>query len=137
MALIDTARRGALVALALSASACTLMPDRESPLPKSGPTMVDIYRGHASTAASATLSQVPPRDRLPARAVDDDTVSAQRRAVSDPLNARFDRLPNPDLVMLVFPHLASGRYPVPGYQTVFPMWETVQYALPGEVAGRR
>ena len=39
--------------------------------------------------------------------------------------------------MLVFPHLAKGRYPVPGYATVFPMYESVHYALPGEVAPRR
>lgn len=38
--------------------------------------------------------------------------------------------------MYVFPHLARGRYPVPGYVTVFPMYETVEYAMPGEVFER-
>ncbi|HET9641887.1 MAG TPA: hypothetical protein VFP68_00665, partial [Burkholderiaceae bacterium] len=42
----------------------------------------------------------------------------------------------PDLVMHVFPHLARGRYPVPGYVTVFPMYERVEYAMPGEAAPR-
>lgn len=32
-----------------------------------------------------------------------------------------------------YPHLAKGKYPVPGYVTVFPMYDTVEYALPGEV----
>lgn len=53
------------------------------------------------------------------------------------MQQRFQRLPNPDLVMYVHPHLAKGRYPVPGYLTVFPMYETVEYALPGEVSPTR
>ena len=36
--------------------------------------------------------------------------------------------------MYVFPHLAGEtRAPVPGYTTAFPMYEQVEYALPGEV----
>ena len=39
----------------------------------------------------------------------------------------------PDLVMYVFPHLAgSDPVPVPGYTTVFPLYQRVQYAMPGE-----
>jgi conjugative transfer region lipoprotein (TIGR03751 family) len=46
----------------------------------------------------------------------------------------FPRLPNPTLVMYVFPHLAGeSQAPVPGYTTTFPMYEQVEYALPGEV----
>ena len=58
--------------------------------------------------------------------------------MTDEIDNRFARLPNPDLVMYVTPHLsANGRYPVPGYSTVFPMYETVEYAMPGEVPLRR
>lgn len=35
--------------------------------------------------------------------------------------------------MVVYPHLAKGKYPVPGYVTVFPMYDQTHYALPGEV----
>jgi conjugative transfer region lipoprotein (TIGR03751 family) len=53
-----------------------------------------------------------------------------------PVHARFPRLPNPDLVMFVFPHLAGDdAVPVPGYATVFPLYERPRYALPGEVLG--
>lgn len=34
--------------------------------------------------------------------------------------------------MYVFPHLAGGIAPVPGYSTVFPFYSQTQYALPGE-----
>ncbi len=50
-----------------------------------------------------------------------------------PMQQRFARVPNPDLVMVVFPHMDKQNYPVPGYVTVFPMYEQAVYALPGEV----
>ncbi len=50
-----------------------------------------------------------------------------------PLQQRFARVPNPDLVMVVFPHMDKQNYPIPGYVTVFPMYEQAVYALPGEV----
>ena len=54
------------------------------------------------------------------------------------LETTFPRLANPTLVMYVFPHLASDeRVPVPGYVTTFPMYERVEYALPGEVSTSR
>ncbi|WP_134611809.1 TIGR03751 family conjugal transfer lipoprotein, partial [Pseudomonas aeruginosa] len=46
---------------------------------------------------------------------------------------QFQRLPNPDLVMYVYPHLAgTAPVPIPGYTTVFPLYQRVQYAMPGE-----
>lgn len=46
----------------------------------------------------------------------------------------FPRLPNPDLVMYVFPHQTQSAEPigVPGYTTVFPFYGRIQYAMPGE-----
>ena len=56
------------------------------------------------------------------------------RTAHDELDTTFPRLPNPTLVLYVFPHLAGAeRAPVPGYVTTFPMYEQVEYALPGEV----
>jgi conjugative transfer region lipoprotein (TIGR03751 family) len=136
------------LAVTLVATGCTVVAPRGSPLPRDGATMSEIYRQHVDGASpdgtgsnrssvdSATGELLSPRDRLPRRGADADTVSAERRALSEPLANRFERLPNPDLTLHVFPHLARGRYPVPGYDTVFPMYESVQYALPGEVPPR-
>lgn len=125
--------RAMLVAAALNAG-CTSLAPRESPLPHDGATMADVYRHHMNGEGAEGAGM---RDRLPLRGADEDAALEQRRAVSEPLNSRFERLPNPDLTLHVFPHLAQGRYPVPGYDTVFPMYESVQYAMPGEVAPRR
>lgn len=56
-----------------------------------------------------------------------------RTAANEATNL-FPRLPNPDLVMYVFPHLTDTLepVPVPGYTTVFPFYGRVQYAQPGE-----
>jgi conjugative transfer region lipoprotein (TIGR03751 family) len=59
------------------------------------------------------------------------------RAAHREIDALFPRLPNPTLVMYVFPHLAGADgVGVPGYATSFAMYERVHYALPGEVAPR-
>lgn len=58
------------------------------------------------------------------------------RDAATELDTIFPRLPNPTLVMYVFPHLSGHeRTPVPGYVTTFPFYEGVEYALPGEVPG--
>lgn len=55
------------------------------------------------------------------------------RTAQNEIYRQLHRLPNPDLVMYVFPHLAgTDPVPVPGYSTVFPFYQRVQYALPGE-----
>jgi len=55
------------------------------------------------------------------------------RTARNEVHRQFQRLPNPDLVMYVYPHLAgTDPVPVPGYTTVFPLNQRIQYAMPGE-----
>lgn len=55
------------------------------------------------------------------------------RTVDNELDTLFPRLANPDLVIYVYPHLATRtRAPIPGYSTVIPLYERVEYRLPGE-----
>lgn len=57
--------------------------------------------------------------------------STYTRDATNEIRNQFPRLPNPDMVLYVFPHL-NGNTPVPGYSTVFPFYTRPQYALPGE-----
>ncbi len=60
---------------------------------------------------------------------------AHTREAANEIYSQFSRLPNPDLVMYVFPHLAgNGEVPIPGYSTVFSLYSRPQYAMPGETA---
>jgi conjugative transfer region lipoprotein (TIGR03751 family) len=132
MVWIDRGRWGFVCAL-LALGGCSVVVPRSSPLPTDGPTMVQVYRNHMETQAGGASSASAVRERLPLRPVDDGGTNVPERGCTSPLEQRFARLPNPDLKLHVFPHLAKGRYPVPGYVTVFAMYEQVNYALPGEV----
>jgi len=132
-------RRAALLVLALSISACTT--EIKDLIPQDGPTMVEIYNGHLKNAGSgapandvlgAARRGAAERASQPKPALDS---VAYTRDVSNEIDNLFPTLENPTLVMHVFPHLAGDeRLPVPGYSTSFPMFERVEFALPGEVA---
>ncbi|QTQ30094.1 Integrating conjugative element lipoprotein, TIGR03751 [Aromatoleum bremense] len=108
-------------------TACSVAGPRSSPLPKEGPTMEQIYRERAGEADRERA-----REALPLRPSSEESPGPVREAAMRQIERRFARLANPDLLMVVFPHLAQGKYPVPGYVTAFPMYERVEYLLPGE-----
>ena len=60
---------------------------------------------------------------------------AYARTAANELELLFPRLPNPDIYIYVPAHLAAElRIPVPGYTTAVPLYDRVEYALPGETA---
>ena len=109
---------------------------KEAVLPQDGPSMKAIYDAHVEALGAADPLAV--RRALNGRPVGDGAIdlAGYARTAHTELETRFSRLPNPTLVMYVFPHLAgTERVPVPGYATTFPLYERVEYALPGEVPG--
>lgn len=60
-----------------------------------------------------------------------DVVDFTRTAATE-LEALFPELPNPKLTLYVFPHITASNLPVPGYTTVFRMYESAPFAMPGE-----
>ncbi|MFC4160707.1 TIGR03751 family conjugal transfer lipoprotein [Chitinimonas lacunae] len=105
-------------------------------------TMLDIWQQETGGQASGSVAARQLLDarlalRRPLTERDHQAAGADRashaRTARDEIAAQFRRLPNPDLVMYVFPHLAGSlAVPVPGYSTVFPLHARVPYALPGE-----
>ena len=128
-----------MITVVLIASAVTgCATDTEELLSHDGSTMMDVWNEQTSGSRSGQAAQ----QLLDAR-------QALRRPLTEPLvpssttpytrtaqtenHQQFHRLPNPDLVMYVFPHWAGTEsVPVPGYSTVFPLHQRVQYAMPGE-----
>jgi len=125
----------AWISLALDGCAST----KESVLPQDGPSMKAIYDAHFEGMGADDPYVL--RRELGTRPLGDDDVdlAGYSRTAHTELETIFPRLPNPTLVMYVFPHLAgSERVPVPGYATTFTLYERVEYALPGEVpSGQR
>jgi conjugative transfer region lipoprotein (TIGR03751 family) len=108
--------------------------NKDSVLPQDGQSMKQIYEEHFERIGRQRLDRV--RGEEPKRGIKagDTDLSGYLRDAQDEIRAVFPRLPNPALVMFVFPHLAGpDGVPVPGYATSFPMYESVEYALPGEV----
>lgn len=123
---------GALLA-ALSITGCST--SKDDMLPAGDGTMLDLWQNKASTRHTALdARQALRRDLSGDEAAQVRPVEeSYTRTAQSEISQQFPRLPNPDLVMYVFPHLtADGTLPVPGYSTVFPLYNRVQYALPGE-----
>ncbi len=125
----------AWISLALGGCAST----KESVLPQDGPSMKAIYDAHFEGMGADDPYVL--RRELGTRPLGDDDVdlAGYSRTAHTELETIFPRLPNPTLVMYVFPHLAGPeRVPVPGYATTFTLYERIEYALPGEVpSGQR
>ena len=100
-------------------------------LPQDGPTMKQVYEGHMSVLHP---DRKPRQNARPLPAEGIDHYAGFIREAASEITTVFPRLPNPTLVMYIFPHLSGEeRSPVPGYVTTFPFYQTLEYALPGEV----
>lgn len=105
------------------------------------PTMQELWQQGGSNGAGDDLTQrglLDTRSELRRGLTDgamvDENINYTRTA-SNEIYSQFSRLPNPDLVMYVFPHLAGADpVPIPGYSTVFTLYSRPQYAMPGESA---
>ena len=89
--------------------------------------MHEILQQHGQ-ATSVDRQSYPP---LPPLGL--DGLYGYTRTSFTELDVQFPRLPNPTIIMFVFPHLSAEQTPVPGYSTMFPLYETVHFALPGEL----
>jgi conjugative transfer region lipoprotein (TIGR03751 family) len=112
----------------------------DSLIPKGGEKITDIYDRHMKEVRAGAGPQSSPTSGSSSRPITTEGLDTRDRDTymhtsANEVDARFARLPNPDLVMYVAPHLTARGQPVPGYTTVFPMYERVEYALPGEVRG--
>lgn len=100
-------------------------------IPEPDQSMRDVY--DAQMLGPQQSGVVP--DRLAGQRsvpyTSDVDLSLYTRDARNEVEQLFPRLPNPDLLMYVKPHFA-GNLPVPGYTTVFKMYEVDHMAMPGE-----
>ncbi|MFW7269232.1 TIGR03751 family conjugal transfer lipoprotein [Gluconacetobacter sp. Hr-1-5] len=128
------------VSLLVALGGCST--SKDAVLPHGDSTMLDIWNqetdgGASSSQASRRLLDARQSLRRPVTEGDvrreQEVNSTYTRTAANEIYRQFHRLPNPDLVMYVFPHLAgTDPAPVPGYTTAFPLYQRIQYAMPGE-----
>ncbi|GLO64074.1 hypothetical protein MACH09_45820 [Vibrio sp. MACH09] len=117
-----------MMSILLTLTACSTSQDNTLPTPSTnveqvwqqqmnGPKRIDTLSGELKRPLNA---------KTLAKRQGDYTRDAWRETIN-----QFPRLPNPDIVMYVMPHRV-GNLPVPGYSTVFPLYERVHYATPAD-----
>lgn len=124
--------------LALSVLLTGCSTSKEDMLPAGDNDMMAVWSGKTTANTGSRAGQEAARATLRRTLTGSENQHRQTmnddytRTQSSEIHQQFPRLPNPDMVMYVFPHLSAGHLPVPGYSTVFPFYHQVQYALPGE-----
>ncbi|MBX8554342.1 TIGR03751 family conjugal transfer lipoprotein [Pseudomonas cichorii] len=114
---------------------CACSTDKDKLMPPGPGNMLDYWNGSTSSgngSAQRILLDARQQLRRPLQEAE-SPLTAYTRTAQNEIYSQFKRLPNPDLVLYVFPHLTgTDPAPVPGYSTVFPLYQRVQYAMPGE-----
>jgi conjugative transfer region lipoprotein (TIGR03751 family) len=94
-------------------------------IPNNEPTMAEIYETAMQQSHQYSLEQV----RSQVKNNNTCCVSSD----TDTANT-FPTLPNPQLIMYVYPHFSTqDEAPIPGYTTTFNLYEKMYYAMEGEV----
>lgn len=119
------------IAAAVLVSGCST--SKEKIFPPGDTTIHDVWNKHSDGGAKQELIDARSVLRRSINGSQINNQQAYTRTAANEIYSQFQRLPNPDLVMYVYPHLAGSEgAPVPGYSTVFPLYNKVQYAMPGE-----
>ncbi|MEF9707547.1 TIGR03751 family conjugal transfer lipoprotein [Escherichia coli] len=109
---------------------------KEELLPAGDQTMLEIWQGRSGGGSARSAAAARDTLRRPLTETEQQDAAQTDRSYSrtqeSEISQQFPRLPNPDMVMYVFPHLAEGNSPVPGYSTVFSFYSQTQYAMPDE-----
>jgi len=123
---------GALTITLVLLAACST--SAEKMFPTNGATdMREVFRAKGQASGNSALLETRSTLRRPLEEGEYEPPQNYTRDAKQEIHAQFVRLPNPDLVMYVYPHLAGGEgAPIPGYSTVFPLHQKIHYALPGE-----
>ncbi|EFJ7398225.1 TIGR03751 family conjugal transfer lipoprotein [Escherichia coli] len=122
-----------LVLAALLLVGCSTSKDEI--LPPGDGTMLDLWQNKASSVRTTTEARsVLRRGLTDAEMATRQTLEeSYTRDAQNEIQQLFPRLPNPDMVIYIYPHMAGNEpAPVPGYSSVFSFYSRVQYALPGE-----
>lgn len=121
-----------VMAVALILCGCSTTKDQL--LTHDNRTMLDIWNSDSPRRSAITTQDIAHSGLARKRTTSAGPAQiSYTRTAHNEILSQFHRLPNPDLVMFVFPHLSGTEpVPIPGYSTVFPLYQKVQYALPGE-----
>src|SRR5262249_18860569 len=125
-----------LISSSLLLSGCHGM--RGNVVPQTGPTMEQVYddkTDESATSKTKDTSVNPVPKKSPEQS--EEPMPEVRRKLSSATTSTqttrsgFNKIPNPELTLYVFPHLAgASEIPIPGYSTAFNAYDRDHYMLP-------
>lgn len=119
---------GLLLAALISFALAGCQTSPEDILPNRGPSIEEIYMG-------AGVPEISLKRDAHMKSTGVSIDEQDHACAIEELEKRFRRLVNPTLYMYVYPHLTHhDGNPIPGYLTYFPLYESIEIALPGEPA---
>ncbi|MDC0434756.1 TIGR03751 family conjugal transfer lipoprotein [bacterium] len=128
--------------LIFSLSACGTSPRQIDRL--SGPKVVDVMRGNGPNGSGNNNNNHEKEDQLVNRNRGSSSIGheAYTRTSANEIRQLFPTLPNPTIPLYIHAHPvvedSTGEVlPVPGYTTIFPLYQRVEYALPSELPASR
>ena len=126
-------RMSLLALFAASLAACSVtQPSSDKLLPDAGPTTAELISGQKSRV-SAYFGNGVQADYLGMPLTEGYAPnSSYSLAHVNELRRDFRKVPNPEIVAYVFPHISDGELPVPGYFTMFHLYERDHFALEQE-----
>ena len=129
-----------LAAALINLTACSSM--RGNVVPQSGPTMEQVYDGvdeqnnlsnEDTLSNQEKLKKFHRQNTVPQIIQTAQVSSLSAQVAPNAVSQQFRRLPNPEIKLYVFPHLAGqDQVPIPGYFTAFSVYAHDYYALPQE-----
>jgi len=127
MLLKTSIRAAQLVCFAAFVSSCA-SPELAYKL-QEGPTTLDLYRSGGANDENSHMTT-----ELKGELLEPIRYENYTRDAGNELDQLFHRLPNPRILIYVYPHLAtSDNAPIPGYTTAINLYAKDEYALPHEV----
>lgn len=118
---------------AVLAGGCSTKPRDTDIFPDGGATTAELLTGVKDKVTAYFGTSAERADYLGHPLVEKYTPNSSRSlAHIDELRRDFHQVPNPEITAYVFPHLNDGEMPVPGYFTIFNLYDTDHYALEQE-----
>ncbi len=125
---IGVTRAAVMTTITLMLAACSTSQDDTLPTPSTNVESVWQEQMGQRPMTDNTMAESVSRRALSPKALAERQSDYARDAWRESTNV-FPRLPNPDVLLYVMPHKV-GNLPIPGYTTVFPLYERVHYATP-------
>ena len=126
-------RMSLLALFAASLAACSVtQPSSDKLLPDAGPTTAELISGQKSRV-SAYFGNGVQADYLGMPLTEGYAPNSSYSLTHiNELKRDFRQVPNPEITAYVFPHISDGELPVPGYFTMFHLYERDHFALEQE-----